>query len=58
VLHERADQSLDGMPVLAVFAIAMSVALPIVVSLLHRRVQARDAAQVAADLVATPVAAK
>jgi len=48
VLHERADQHLEGMPVLAVFAIMMSLALPIVVLLLQRRVHARAAAQNAA----------
>ena len=52
VLHERADHSLEGMPVLAIFAIIVScLALPIVVvALLHRRVRARDAAQNAAAL--------
>jgi hypothetical protein len=48
VLHERADQHLDGMPVLAAFAITMSLALPILVLLLQRRVHARAAAQNAA----------
>jgi predicted MFS family arabinose efflux permease len=48
VLHERADQHLEGMAGLAVFAILMSLALPIVVLLLQRRVHARTAAQNAA----------
>jgi predicted MFS family arabinose efflux permease len=44
VLHERADQSLEGMPVLAIFAITLSAALPLLVTLLQRRVRSRDAA--------------
>jgi len=50
VLHERADQRLEGMPRLAVFAIVTSVALPIVVATLQSRVRARDAAQNAAQM--------
>lgn len=57
VLHERADQRLDGMSTLAAFAMAMSAALPPVVLLLSRRVRARDAAQMTAPL-APPAAAK
>ena len=45
VLYERADQHLEGMPSLAAFAIGMSLALPIVMLALQRRVQARDATQ-------------
>jgi predicted MFS family arabinose efflux permease len=45
VLHERADQHLEGMPGLAAFAIGMSSLLPIVVLGLSRRVRARDAAR-------------
>jgi predicted MFS family arabinose efflux permease len=52
VLHERADQRLEGMPRLAVFAMVTSVALPIVVATLQSRVRARDAAQNAAHLPA------
>jgi predicted MFS family arabinose efflux permease len=44
VLHERADQSLDGMPVLAIFAITLSSALPLLTTWLQRRLRARDAA--------------
>jgi predicted MFS family arabinose efflux permease len=58
VLHERADHSLEGMPVLAIFAITMSSALPIVVALLHRRVRARDAARNDARVDAAPIAAQ
>jgi predicted MFS family arabinose efflux permease len=58
VLRERADQRLDGMPVLAVFAIIMSSLLPIVVTMLQRRVQARDAARDGASLAPVPVSAK
>lgn len=57
VLHERADLRLDGMPTLAVFAMAMSAALPPVVLLLSRRVRARDAARISAPL-APPAPAK
>jgi predicted MFS family arabinose efflux permease len=58
VLHERADKSLEGMPGLAVFAITMSLVLPIVVASLQRRVRARDEAQNAARSAVVPAAAK
>lgn len=48
VLHERADQRLEGMPNLAAFAIGMSLLLPFVVLVLQRRVRASDAARNAA----------
>jgi predicted MFS family arabinose efflux permease len=57
VLHERADQSLAGMPSLAVFAIITSLVLPIVASLLQRRVRARDAAQNASSMAAVSATA-
>jgi predicted MFS family arabinose efflux permease len=57
VLHERADQSLEGMPRLAVFAIVLSCALPLLVTLLQRRVRARDAAQNASQGALVPRAA-
>jgi len=41
VLHERPDQSLEGMGVLAIFAIAVSAGLPAVALLLERRLQQR-----------------
>jgi len=44
VLHERPDQSLTGMPTLAIFAIILSSALPVLVTGLDRRVRARAAA--------------
>ncbi|HTV17798.1 MAG TPA: MFS transporter [Polyangiaceae bacterium] len=50
VLHERADQHLEGMSGLAAFAIVMSLALPLVVLGLQRRIRARDEAQNAARL--------
>jgi predicted MFS family arabinose efflux permease len=52
VLHERSDQSLDGMSKLAIFAIALSCALPMMVTLLQRRVRERDAARL--ETVPTP----
>jgi predicted MFS family arabinose efflux permease len=54
VLHERVDQSLDGMSTLAAFAIAMSSALPPLVWMLSRRVRARDAVERAAALPPAP----
>jgi predicted MFS family arabinose efflux permease len=58
VLHERSDHHIEGMPVLAIFAITMSCALPIVVALLHRRVREREAAQNTAPIGAAPVSAE
>lgn len=58
VLHERADQHLEGMPRLAAFAIVMSLALPIVVLALQRRVRARDAEQNAARMPEMPATAR
>jgi len=43
VLHERPDQSLDGMAVLAIFAIAVSAGLPLIALLLERRLLQRNA---------------
>jgi predicted MFS family arabinose efflux permease len=58
VLHERADQHLEGMPSLAAFAIGMSLLLPIVVLALHRRVRARDAERNAAAVPEMAASAK
>jgi predicted MFS family arabinose efflux permease len=58
VLHERADQSLEGMSKLAIFAIALSCVLPILVTLLQRRVRERDAARREVAPVALEAAAK
>jgi predicted MFS family arabinose efflux permease len=58
VLHERSDHHIEGMPVLAIFAITVSCALPIVVALLHRRVREREAAQNAAPIGVAPVSAE
>lgn len=52
VLHERADGSLEGMPSLAVFAITLSLALPVVAAVLERRVRGRDAREDAAPAAA------
>ena len=41
LLHERPDHSLDGMPTLALGAIALSLLLPFLVASLSRRIQAR-----------------
>jgi predicted MFS family arabinose efflux permease len=46
-LHERADRSLDGMPTLALGAIALSLALPFLVAALSRRILARASRAVA-----------
>jgi predicted MFS family arabinose efflux permease len=43
VLHERADQSLDGMASLAIFAIAVSAGLPVIALLLERRLRPQRA---------------
>jgi predicted MFS family arabinose efflux permease len=58
VLHERADQHLEGMPGLAAFAIGMSSLLPVVVLALHRRVRERDAARNAAKVPEMAASAK
>lgn len=59
VLHERADKSLSGMPVLAIFAIILSAALPLLVGLLQRRVRVRDAIhEPPGPTVAVEIAAK
>lgn len=41
VLHERSDQSLEGMASLAIFAIAVSAGLPAIALLLERRLRQR-----------------
>lgn len=52
VLHERPDQSLEGMATLAFGAVALALMLPPLLALLHTRVRARDAALLAAGIPA------
>lgn len=53
VLHERADQSLEGMARLAGFAIVVSAALPVIAWLLDRRLRARSASTIVATAPAS-----
>jgi predicted MFS family arabinose efflux permease len=53
VLHERADQRLEGMPGLAAFAMGMSLLLPLVVLALSRSGRARDAARAVPEMTAS-----
>jgi predicted MFS family arabinose efflux permease len=57
VLRERADHSLEGMPMLAMGAIALSVLLPAFVAAVAKRVGVRDAVTTIALNAAEPVAA-
>jgi predicted MFS family arabinose efflux permease len=49
VLHERPDQSLEGMATLALGAIVLSLMLPPLVFVVYARVRARDALEAAAQ---------
>ena len=55
VLHERADQSLEGMAGLAIFAITMSAGLPVIALLLERRLRRRPTS---ASVAGSPLPAK